>query len=199
MQASDSRQVIGRVFPPVFLDRDGTLIVEKDYLSDPDQVYLEAGVVDGLRHLHAAGFPLIVITNQSGIGRGKFTVEQARAVNSRLAQLLQECGIRIAGWYLCPHTPDENCECRKPRPGLAHTAAADMTFDLRGSFVIGDKRSDLEMADAIEATGLLVATGHGNASLAWARASGRLIFDNFLQAADYICDRLNTDSESTTK
>lgn len=171
---------------PVFLDRDGTLIVEKQYLSDPAQVSLEEGVVDGLRLLRDAGHPLIVLSNQSGIGRGKFTTEDAQRVNARTAELLRSFGIDILAWYFCPHAPATACECRKPLPGLAHEAARDWGVRLHGSYVVGDKQSDVELADAIGGTGLLLGTGHGGASRAWAQAAGRPVFTDLLGAAHYI-------------
>ena len=98
--------------PPVFLDRDGTLIVEMNYLSDPDEVRIEEGVLEGLTLLEAQGHPLIVLSNQSGIGRGLFTEADARRVNARADALLRRHGIDISGWYLCPHLPEDSCACR---------------------------------------------------------------------------------------
>jgi D-glycero-D-manno-heptose 1,7-bisphosphate phosphatase len=170
----------------VFLDRDGTLIIEKDYLSDPAQVVLEAGVVDGLAQLQHAGHPLIVVSNQSGIGRGLFTANDARLVNERLAVMLRQEGIHILAWYVCPHAPDTLCDCRKPAPGMALAAAQEWGVALAGSYVVGDKKSDLELADAIGGTGILVTTGHGREAVAWARATARPIFDGLRDVAQYI-------------
>jgi len=172
--------------PPVFLDRDGTLIVEKDYLSDPDGVALEAGVVEGLTLLQARGHPLIVLSNQSGIGRGFFGERDAERVNARAAELLKSCGIDILGWYMCPHAPEAGCDCRKPLPGMALAASRDLKLELPGSFMVGDKRADLELADAIGATGVLVASGHGRSAVAWARSHAKPVFDDFKGAAEYI-------------
>ena len=171
---------------PVFLDRDGTLIVEKQYLRDPDEVVIEAGVVGGLALLRQHGHPLIVVSNQSGIGRGMFTLEDAQRVNDRVEALLLQDGIHLEGWYLCPHAPGVPCDCRKPAPGMAQAAARDLQLVLRGSFVVGDKQSDVELADAIGGTGILVTTGHGRDALAWARADSRPVFDGMRAAADYI-------------
>ena len=172
--------------PPVFLDRDGTLIVEKDYLSDPDGVALESGVVEGLTLLQARGHPLIVLSNQSGIGRGFFEESDAERVNARVAELLESYGIDILGWYMCPHAPEAACDCRKPLPGMALAAARDLKLELAGSFMVGDKRADLELADAIGATGVLVASGHGHSAVVWARSHDRPVFDDFKSAAEYI-------------
>jgi D-glycero-D-manno-heptose 1,7-bisphosphate phosphatase len=176
--------------PPVFLDRDGTIIVEKHYLCDPDLVELEALAIDGLQALQAQGHPLVVVSNQSGVGRGKFDEAAVHAVNARVAQLLADAGIRIAGWYMCPHAPDTTCDCRKPLPGMALQAQSDLGLDLQGAFVVGDKRSDVELADAIGGTGILVTTGHGSQDLAWAQGAGRLVASDLLQAATLIARQL---------
>lgn len=172
--------------PPVFLDRDGTLIVEKNYLSDPAGVSLEEGVLDGLVLLQSRGHPLIVLSNQSGIGRGFFDERAAQRVNDRVAELLRARNIDILGWYMCPHAPEEGCDCRKPLPGMALAAARDLRLELAGSFMVGDRRADLELADAIGASGILVASGYGRSAIDWARGEGRPVFDDFKAAADYI-------------
>lgn len=171
---------------PVFLDRDGTLIVEKEYLSDPDQVVIEQGVIDGLLLLQQSGHPLIVLSNQSGIGRGMFTDRDANLVNQRVAALLQQSAIEILGWYMCPHAPDFACNCRKPLPGMALAAARDWKIEAAGSYVVGDKQSDLELADAIGGIGILVTSGHGHSAAQWAKAHSRPIFDGLLGAAEFI-------------
>jgi D-glycero-D-manno-heptose 1,7-bisphosphate phosphatase len=178
----------------VFLDRDGTLIIEKEYLSDPAGVVLEEGVIDGLTQLQHAGHPLIVVSNQSGIGRGFFTENDARLVNERLAALLRKDGIDILAWYVCPHAPDVICECRKPAPGMALAAAREWGLALAGCYVVGDKKSDLELADAIGGTGILVTTGHGRNAVAWARAESRPVFDGLRDVAEYIGQRHTSDN-----
>jgi histidinol-phosphate phosphatase family protein len=175
--------------PPIFLDRDGTLIVEKNYLSDPDQVCLEKDAIQGLSLLRQHGHPLIVLSNQSGIGRGMFTQRDAERVNVRIADLLREGGVDILAWYMCPHAPEVPCTCRKPLPGMALAASRDWNLPLAGSYVIGDKRADLELADAIGAVGILVTSGHGTESVGWARANDRPVADGLLGAAGYIAAR----------
>jgi histidinol-phosphate phosphatase family protein len=172
--------------PPVFLDRDGTLIVEKHYLSDPQEVHIEDGVVEGLSMLMALGHPLIVLSNQSGIGRGMFGASDARRVNARVEEILRAQGVTIMAWYVCPHAPDSPCVCRKPLPGMALEAAREWGLELPGAFVIGDKRSDLELADAIGGTGILLTTGHGRKAAGWARAQSRPVFEDLRGAAAYI-------------
>jgi D-glycero-D-manno-heptose 1,7-bisphosphate phosphatase len=172
--------------PPVFLDRDGTLIVEKHYLRDPEEVSLEEGAVDGLSMLQEHGHPLIVLSNQSGIGRGMFTERDAQLVNERVADLLHRRGIEVLAWYMCPHAPEAACDCRKPAPGMALAASREWNMELVGSYVIGDKKSDLELAEAIGATGILVTTGHGRSAVEWARGRALPVFDGLLGAAEYI-------------
>jgi D-glycero-D-manno-heptose 1,7-bisphosphate phosphatase len=174
--------------PPVFLDRDGTLILEKDYLRDPDQVVIEKTVVEGLSLLQQLKFPLIVVSNQSGIARGLLTEAEAHQVNARVDALLREQGVRILSWYICPHGPDSDCNCRKPLPGMALEAAREWQLNLAGCFVIGDKRADVELADAIGGRGILLTTGHGHDSKSWALAEGRPVFNEFRQAAQFIID-----------
>jgi len=175
--------------PPVFLDRDGTLIVEKNYLKDPAQVEIEKTVIEGLSLLQARGHPLIVVSNQSGISRGLLTEAEAHEVNARVDSLLRLEGIGILAWYICPHGPDSDCDCRKPSPGMALQASRDWGLKLEGCFVVGDKRADVELADAIGGHGILVTTGHGHEHAAWAREGARPVFGEFREAARYILDR----------
>lgn len=131
----------------VFLDRDGTLIVDQHYLSDPDKVIILPGVIETLTALQIADFALIVVSNQSGVGRGYFPRQVVDLINERVARLLADRGVKIDGWYYCPHAPDARCRCRKPAPGLLEEAAADLDIDLRRSYVIGDKISDCELVE----------------------------------------------------
>ena len=172
--------------PIVFLDRDGTIIVERDYLSDPALVELEAGAVAGLSRLAAAGHLLVVLTNQSGIARGYFDLAAAERVNARVADLLAEHGIPIAGWYICPHSEADACTCRKPAPGLALAAEHDLGRPVAGAWMIGDKLSDATMAAAFAGQGILVTTGHGAKAAQAAKAAGIPVAPNLDRAADLI-------------
>lgn len=156
----------------IFLDRDGTIIVDKHYLCDPAGVELEQGAVAGLKALANMGYALVVVSNQSGIARGRFTAQDAIAVNARVAELLAEEGISILDWYFCPHVAEDDCSCRKPRPGMIDRAAHEHGLDPSHSFVVGDKLSDLELADAVGATGFLVETGEGAEHASWAKQHG---------------------------
>ncbi len=145
----------------VFLDRDGTIIKECEYLSDPAGVQLLPGAAEGLKMLSDAGKKLIILTNQSGIGRGYFTQEQSDAVQCRVKQLLENEGVRIDGLFCCPHVPDAGCDCRKPKTGLAEQAANELGIDLTRCAMVGDKAIDIEMGKNINAVTVLLKTGYG--------------------------------------
>lgn len=145
----------------VMLDRDGVLIAEQGYLSDPDGVELLPGVVSGLTRLRDLGMGTVVVTNQSGIGRGYFGDTELQAVNARLRQLLRAHDVDVAGIYFCPHAPDDGCECRKPATGLVQQAVSDYGFQPEQGFVVGDRRSDIQLGQAIGATTFLVTQGYG--------------------------------------
>lgn len=145
----------------VFLDRDGTLIDYVPFLSKPEQVRLIQGAGTSLKALKNAGFQLILITNQSGIGRGLYSHNDYHSVNARLTELLGEFEITLDHIEFCPHTPQDNCPCRKPATGMAEYATTKLGISLTSSFVIGDNRSDIEFGRAIGATTILVETGLG--------------------------------------
>jgi phosphoheptose isomerase len=179
--------------PVVVLDRDGTLNVEVHYLSQPDQVELLPGVADGLRALRSAGCRLVVVTNQSAIGRGFFDEARLAAIHDRLRALLAAQGIVLDGIYHCPHRPDEGCACRKPGPLLVERAAADLGFDPAEAFVVGDKPSDIDLGRGVGATTLLVRTGYGAAHEAAGDAVADFVVDDLLGAARVIISALRAD------
>jgi D-glycero-D-manno-heptose 1,7-bisphosphate phosphatase len=170
----------------VLLDRDGTLIVERHYLSDPDQVELIQGAAEALRRLAARGLGLVIVTNQSGIGRGYFDAARLAEVHARLLRDLRAEGVELDGIYVCPHHPDERCACRKPRTGLALRAAAELGFEPGRAFVVGDMASDIGLGRALGATTLLVRTGHGAATLARGEAQPHHVVDDLGEAAQRI-------------
>ena len=126
-----------------FLDRDGTLIRDVGYISRPEDVELVPGVVPALRGLISLEFLLVVVTNQSGIGRWRITKPQYDAVHRRMADLLAVHDISIDKTYYCPHTPEMGCNCRKPKCGMFYRAATELDIDLRASIMFGDKESDM--------------------------------------------------------
>lgn len=145
----------------ILLDRDGTVIFDKHYLSDPDGVELLPGAVEGLKAMVDMGFGLVILTNQSGVGRGYYDDASVHACNERMAELLQPHGVSFDGVFYCPHTPDEACACRKPQPGLMEQAASFLGFDPAASYMIGDKEADMGVGRNTGATTILVRTGKG--------------------------------------
>ncbi len=140
----------------VLLDRDGTVIVDRDYLVDPAGVELMPGAADGLKRLRELGLGLAIVSNQSGVGRGYFGIADVERVNRRLAELLAARGVRLDGIYTCPHAPADGCACRKPKPGLVDRAARQLGFDPESAFVIGDQPADMALGRAIGAVTLCI-------------------------------------------
>jgi histidinol-phosphate phosphatase family protein len=173
--------------PAIFLDRDGTIIEDRDYLAHPDQVSILPNVTQPLAQLSQSGYALVMITNQSGIGRGYFTLEHLEAVHEHLTQLLLAENVELDGIYFCPHAPSENCGCRKPIPALVLRARDDLDLDLSRSFVIGDKPADVGLALAVGAKPILVRTGYGAESEHDPMVqSAAHIVDTIAQALPYI-------------
>lgn len=173
----------------VLLDRDGTIIVERDYLSDPSQVELLPGAIHGLQAWQQLGFGLIVVTNQSGIGRGYFDENCLNAVHDRLRQLLLQEEIILDAIYVCPHRPEDDCACRKPRTGLVHRAMREFAFQPSDCVVIGDKASDLELGRTIGATTILVRTGYGAETERLATVRPHHIAGNLAEATAWFASR----------
>jgi D-glycero-D-manno-heptose 1,7-bisphosphate phosphatase len=166
--------------PAVFLDRDGTLIREAEYLADPAGVEVLPGAVLGLRALRVAGYALVVVSNQSGVARGLFDEAAVRAVNARMETLLAVGHARPDAVYYCPHHPrgtvpeyTRECECRKPAPGMLQAAARDLDLDLAASWVVGDKDLDIELGKRLGLHTALVLTGYGAETRARGFAPGR--------------------------
>ncbi|HQR66758.1 MAG TPA: HAD family hydrolase [Thermoanaerobaculia bacterium] len=147
--------------PLLLLDRDGTIIVEKGFPKDPDDVELIPGAAAAIRTLRALGLRAVVISNQSGIGRGFLTREDVQRVNARLLDLLAAEGTTLDAVYFCPHAPTDGCTCRKPQRTLLDRAAADLGGDLSRSFFVGDKKDDVDAGRNVGATTFLVRTGYG--------------------------------------
>jgi D-glycero-D-manno-heptose 1,7-bisphosphate phosphatase len=146
----------------IFLDRDGTMIAEANYLKDPDLVKIFAATRTGLKKLGEAGFKLFVVSNQSGVGRGYFTMADVEKVNARLREELARDGIRLEKIYIAPEKPEEPSRGRKPSPQFLFDARDEFGVDLAESFMIGDKLIDLECGwNAGVKKSLLVRTGYG--------------------------------------
>ena len=167
----------------VFLDRDGVLIEQVAYLSRPEQVALIPGVVAALRIVHAHGDVAVVISNQSGVGRGYFKSSDVDAVHDRIDELLAAEGERVDAFYYCPHAPDEHCSCRKPSPEMIFKAAARFGVDVGASLMLGDRMSDLECGvNAGCAASVLVRTGYGAEQEPKARMAGFGVADDMAAA-----------------
>ncbi|MFL6514384.1 MAG: D-glycero-alpha-D-manno-heptose-1,7-bisphosphate 7-phosphatase [Chthoniobacterales bacterium] len=167
--------------PAVFLDRDGTLMHDVDYCGSPKDVHVFAGATEALRRLKMRGYKLVVITNQSGIGRGYFDEHQYRMVER---EFNRQIGIDVIdATYHCPHSPNENCKCRKPAPDLVVRAARDLQLDLRHSFFVGDKKTDIECGRNAGVKTILIRTGYGKQTPA---AIADFVANNLQELADLI-------------
>ncbi|MBN1823582.1 MAG: HAD family hydrolase [Endomicrobiales bacterium] len=145
----------------VFIDRDGTLIHEKNYLHKIKDVRFYTRAVEALKKLKALGYRIIVVTNQSGIGRGYFKESDLKKVHAFLARYFSRRGVRIDAIYYCPHAPDAGCSCRKPRLGLVKKAQKRFNLDLKKSYVIGDHNNDFLLGKNMGGKGIFILTGHG--------------------------------------
>lgn len=170
----------------ILLDRDGTIIFDKHYLSDPDEVELLPGAVEGLQHMVRMGFKLAVLTNQSGVGRGYYTHDDVAACNGRMVEMLKPHGVEFEGIFYCPHTPDEECDCRKPAPGLMKQAVEAHGFDPRDAYMVGDKEADMGVGRNTGATTILVRTGKGKAHEERCRDIADHVTDDLRGVADII-------------
>ncbi len=196
IDTSSSRSTSGAVF----LDRDGTLIRDVGYLQDPSQIQFLPGVLEALRLLQQTGLHLVLVSNQSGIARGYFTPQTLQAVQNHLEALLRKAGIQLSGWYYCPHHPEaalreyrQNCFCRKPAPGMLFRAARDFHLDLKRSYLVGDKLSDIQAGQAAGVFSILVRTGYGEPELARSHEAGVVpdaVAEDLLAAARMIAAHL---------
>ncbi|RPI29440.1 MAG: HAD family hydrolase [Acidobacteria bacterium] len=178
----------------VFLDRDGTVIEEVNYLSTIEEMQVYPFSAEALRRLRAAGFLVVIISNQSAIARGYLNEADLEKIHSELARRLTQEGARIDRFYYCPHHAEATleryrqvCECRKPRPGMILRAAADLQIDLKASFVVGDRAGDVGVAQEAGCRSVLVKTGYGKTAV---EQLGDLrpdyVAENLLEAADWI-------------
>jgi D-glycero-D-manno-heptose 1,7-bisphosphate phosphatase len=152
--------------PAVFLDRDGVLIENRDdYVRAWEDVALLPSASRALRRLARSDYAVVLISNQSAIGRGLVSAREVDHIHARLFEAIQELGGRVDGCYICPHSPDDRCECRKPAPGLIQRAASDLHLDLGSSFFVGDAVTDVEAAHSAGVHGILVMTGRGREQL----------------------------------
>jgi D-glycero-D-manno-heptose 1,7-bisphosphate phosphatase len=183
----------------VFIDRDGTLNVDAAYASRYEQIAVYPESFEAVRKINLAGLLAVVITNQSAVGRGLLTEDDLSHIHARLSASFADRSARLDAIYFCPHyvlSPDprygKECDCRKPNPGLALRAAAELGIDLASSYMIGDKAEDIIFGINIQAVPVLVLTGSGRESLTKLREQGlepAYVAETILHAADWILDR----------
>jgi D-glycero-D-manno-heptose 1,7-bisphosphate phosphatase len=176
--------------PAVFLDRDGTIAEEVGYLNHISRFHMFPFAAQAIRRLNQAKLPVIVITNQSGVGRGYFPESLVGAVHELMTMQLAKEGAHIDALYYCPHKGDDACACRKPKPGMLERAAREHNLDLRRSFVVGDRYGDMALARSVNACSILVRTGYGQGEIQWHSAkwpaAPDFIAENLADAADWI-------------
>lgn len=177
----------------IFLDKDGTLIPDIPYNSDPTKITLENNIVEGLKLLQEQDYLLIVISNQAGVGLGYFTELQLDTAMARMCTLLQEAGITINDIYYCTHHPESQipgyrqmCDCRKPLPGLLISAGQDHNIDMENSWMIGDILNDVEAGNRAGCKSILINNGNETEWLSGEYREPALICDNVNHAANYI-------------
>lgn len=151
------------MLPAIFLDRDGVIIENQaGYVRDWSQVHIFSNAISALANANLDGYKVVIVTNQSAVGRGIISIDTADAINHRLVRLIHEQGGRVDAVYLCPHGPDDGCACRKPKPGLLLRAARDLSIDLKRSWMIGDAWSDVQAGQAAGTQGsVILKTGRG--------------------------------------
>lgn len=174
----------------VFIDRDGTVVLDKHYLADLRGLEIIPTVPEGIKKLNDAEIPVIMITNQSGVARGRFDEATLELIHQRLFEILEDNGAIINGVYYCPHMPDAGCDCRKPKPGMLLRAKREHGFNLLKSYVIGDRMLDVEMAHSVGAIGVLVPEPgdqyHIDAEIEASKEMPDMRKKTFLEAVDWI-------------
>ena len=173
----------------VILDRDGVINRESSaYIKTPGEWHALPGSLDAVRRLHQAGFTVVVATNQSGLARGLFDAATLEAIHSKMRAEAEAAGGRIDNIFVCPHGPDDDCACRKPRPGLLLQIAERYGAQLSGVPMVGDSPRDLEAARRVGARPILVRTGNGERALARGAADGVEVYGDLSAAVDAILE-----------
>jgi D-glycero-D-manno-heptose 1,7-bisphosphate phosphatase len=182
------------VTPAVFLDRDGTLVEDVGYLGHVGRIAIYPWTIDALRVLRRAGFKLVVVTNQSGVARGLYPESAVHDVHAALAAAFARGGVAVDAYYYCPHYVHArleqyraDCQCRKPRPGMVERAARELDLDVARSYVVGDHWSDVGLARAVGARGILVRTGSGETQAGQASTTpADAVLPHLMEAATWI-------------
>jgi histidinol-phosphate phosphatase family protein len=179
------------MFPAIFLDRDGVIIENRsDYVRDWPHVSIFPDAVRALSSPRLKDHKIVIVTNQSAVGRGIISLETAEDINDRLVRLFRDQGSKVDGAYLCPHGPADGCDCRKPKPGLLLRAAKELSLDLKRSWMVGDAWSDIQAGQAAGVRGtIILRTGRGADQLSLPRpvdVQEFLVCDDLLQALETI-------------
>jgi histidinol-phosphate phosphatase family protein len=173
--------------PAIFLDRDGVLVENRaDYIRAWREVEFIPDAFDAMRRLGASDYVIVIVTNQSAVGRGLISIDEALSINHRISTEVVERGGRVDASYLCPHVPEDKCFCRKPAPGMLLRAATELNLDLSHSYLIGDAITDLEAAEAVGVRGILVRTGRGNEQATLLRTDSSVVVGSLADAATNI-------------
>lgn len=190
--------------PAVFLDRDGTINEQMGYINHISRFHLLPGVAKAIRLLNDNNIPVVVVSNQSGLARGYFPEELLDEVHARMNELLAREGAAIDGLYVCPHHPEakqekyrRECDCRKPKTGMLLQAAKELNLDLAGSFLVGDRWSDLKCARQAGCTPVLVLTGYGRGDYQYIGPGQDIqpafVAETLLDAVEWIVQRIERD------
>jgi D-glycero-D-manno-heptose 1,7-bisphosphate phosphatase len=172
--------------PAVFMDRDGTINVDVDYLSRVEDLDVYPFAVEAIKKLNDRGYLVIVVTNQSGIARGMITDEQLTAVHRKMSDVLAESGAHIDAYHHCPDLPDSGCRCRKPDTGMIEDANKEFHIDMEKSWMVGDKLLDVQMGQNAGIRSALVMTGYGERELEKFTRMPDLIGENLLDVVNEI-------------
>ena len=170
----------------VFLDRDGTIMEDASCVGDFERVVLIPSAAAALKRLQDAGYKLFVVTNQSGVGRGYFTREAVESIHAHLDEYFGKAGVRLDGYFVCPHHPEDNCDCRKPRPKFLLEAARMQGLDLPRCFMVGDRASDIQTGLNAGTKTILVLTGAGQEALAKQEINADFVAKDIGEAATWI-------------
>lgn len=182
------------MFPAIFLDRDGVIIENREeYVRSWADVSIYPQALSALAKASHSAHKIVIITNQAGVGKGLIPLKTAAEINRRLVQVIERAGGRVDGLYMCPHTPQDQCECRKPRPGMILQAARALSLDLSQSWMIGDALSDLQAGRAAGVGHIaLVRTGRGDQQAQLPEIAGLKPFYLYHDLTDAVQHLLNT-------
>lgn len=186
----------------IILDRDGVINHDRDdFVKTADECVPIDGSIDAMARLSSAGYTLVIATNQSGLARGKFDLDDLEAMHAKLTQLVEEAGGEITAIFYCPHAPEDNCKCRKPMPGMLDAIEAEFNTSVESCYFVGDSLRDLQAALRKGSKPVLVKTGNGQKTLTQLNQPGRepeeplvsleqiLVFDHLAATADFIISR----------